>query len=113
MRTHPYLNKLIEQANSSHLLLLRLREWSRTIRWEINGEDYYWSTKDGKLSFAEKTEPDFTLQSSNDTLQRNNEIKASNLYTKSRDLYLKLEYLEKKEIYDDLLKLYNKLSKLR
>jgi len=66
-----HLNSLLSRANTSDLTPLRLDGWKKSIRWEVDGEAFYWSS-DGKLfSNAEPTpNPDFVLKCSQETLGR-------------------------------------------
>jgi len=70
------IGAMLRRANSNPTTTLRLKYWHQTVKWVVDGEEYYWSTEGGKFSSIEKGNAGFVLKCSADTLKSiiNNEM---------------------------------------
>jgi len=63
------LNRLLTQAAGSPVNRLRLKDWKRIIRWEIDGEAVYWKADGTELSPCAPEAAEFTLKCTLETLE--------------------------------------------
>jgi predicted secreted protein/putative sterol carrier protein len=61
---------MLSRANENSLTPLRLKDWDQLIKWEVDGEAYYWLSKDGQFVEVDGGEAGFTLKCSAETLQK-------------------------------------------
>ena len=62
------LATLLEQANQNPITRLRLKDWSKSIRWMVDGESYDWAVSDQALVWGNPAEPALSLNCSAETL---------------------------------------------
>lgn len=61
---------MLSRANENSLTPLRLKDWDQLVKWEVDGEEYYWLSKDGQFVAVEGGEAGLTLKCSAETLQK-------------------------------------------
>jgi predicted secreted protein len=74
MTAQHYLDKLVGIADA-RVLPLRLAGWQKTIHWRVDGEDIFWTTRNGTIATIEQADPafpaaDFTLTTTKPVLHR-------------------------------------------
>ena len=68
--TNNNLNILLDKANASPITPLRIKDWQQIIKWEVDGEAFYWESDGSQLKNISPAEPGFVLKCSKDTLER-------------------------------------------
>jgi predicted secreted protein/putative sterol carrier protein len=61
---------MMDELNRCDLTKLRLNNWDVIIKWEIEGENFYWTTSNQKFSFTTPAEADFTISCTRETLEK-------------------------------------------
>ena len=61
---------MLSRANENPLTPFRLKDWDQLVKWEVDGEDFYWLSKDGQFVPVAEGEAGFTLKCSAETLQK-------------------------------------------
>ncbi len=64
------VDTMLTRANDNSLTPLRLKDWDQLVKWEVDGAEYYWQSKDGQFVPVEGGEAGFMLKCSADTLQK-------------------------------------------
>lgn len=64
------LNLLAKRVNENPLTSIRLSGWMKVIKWEVEEEEYYWSTNGKVITQVNPLRPDVTLKCSSRTLER-------------------------------------------
>jgi len=70
MSNQDFIHTILEWANKNELTPLRLKDWDKIVKWEVDDEEFFWSSREGRFSSVERTEPDFVLKCSGETLER-------------------------------------------
>ena len=70
MQTSEALTKLLERVNRRAETPLRLKDWSKTIQWVVDGEVFFWQARSGVLQPVESTKADIVLDCRRETLQK-------------------------------------------
>ena len=63
------LNRLLVWLNQDRAAQLRLKDGQKTIRWQIDGQEFYWRLGDGKAEACAPQKPDFSLKCTKEKLQ--------------------------------------------
>lgn len=63
------LSDLQSKANQNSVNQKRLKGWDKTIKWSIEGEEYFWSTDGKGITNKKAKDPDIILKCSHDTLK--------------------------------------------
>ena len=63
------LSKLLERVNQKTETALRLENWSKSTKWVVDGESFFWKVRAGLLHEVDKCEPHITLNCSQTTLR--------------------------------------------
>ena len=69
MKTKKLLNELKKRANQQATNESRLDGWKRVIKWNIDSEDYFWSTEGKELNDSGEENFDIVLSCTKDTLR--------------------------------------------
>jgi predicted secreted protein len=64
------INLLLAKTNAAKLTPTRIKDWHRVIKWEVEGEEFYWVSEAEQLETSQPAHPDFILKCSKDTLER-------------------------------------------
>jgi len=64
------IDSMLERANNNELTALRLKDWGKIVKWEVDGEEFLWSSVGDKFSPVSDGEAEFVLKCSEKTLQR-------------------------------------------
>lgn len=64
------LDLLAKRVNDDPAARMRLKGWTKVIRWVIGADKYYWSTEEGVITHVAAASPDVTLTCSSMTLER-------------------------------------------
>jgi predicted secreted protein len=64
------LKTLAERLNEDPAARLRLKDWHKVIKWQIDGQEFFWRCGDGKVAECTLETPRFILRCSGETLQR-------------------------------------------
>lgn len=64
------LRKLLIRAGESRITPLRLKDWTKVIQWQIDGDAYYWESDGVQLAECSPSAPGFVLKCSTDTLEK-------------------------------------------
>ena len=70
MAVENLVGAMLSRANENSLTSLRLKDWDQLIKWEVDGEAYYWLSKEGQFVEVDGGEAGFTLKCSTETLQK-------------------------------------------
>lgn len=70
MSKYDLLALMINDANNNYNTKTRLKDWEKIIQWNIDGEDFFWSTSNEKISFTTEKTPDLILSCSENTLKK-------------------------------------------
>ena len=68
--THLLLEKMMNLANQREDSRLRLRNWERVIRWEIDGDAFFWKIDEDRIAISPPAHPQITLRCTKGTLER-------------------------------------------
>ena len=68
IETHHLLSKLLEWVNRQAETPLRLANWSKSIRWVVDGESFNWKVRAGLLHQADTNDADIVLNCTQDVL---------------------------------------------
>jgi predicted secreted protein len=64
------LQILMDRANQDAAARLRLREWkNKVIRWDVEGDTFYWEIDRGRIHLSGPKETDFILRGTRDALE--------------------------------------------
>lgn len=69
MGTSQLLFRLLERVNRRTETPLRLKDWSKSIEWVVDGESFYWEASGGTLHDVDAVEGDIVLSCTQDTLR--------------------------------------------
>ena len=69
MKTSQLLSKLLKRVNQKAETRLRLADWSKSIKWEVDGESFFWDVHAGLLRDSENQQADIVLSCTQITLQ--------------------------------------------
>ena len=69
MKTSQLLSKLLKRVNQKAETRLRLADWSKSIKWEVDGESFFWDVHAGVLRDSENQQADIVLSCTQITLQ--------------------------------------------
>ena len=69
MGTYQLLSRLLERVNRRTETPLRLKDWSKSIEWVVDGESFYWEASGGTLHDVDAVEGDIVLSCTQDTLR--------------------------------------------
>lgn len=61
---------MLDRANDNPLTPLRLKDWDQIVKWEVDGEDFYWKSEDGQFTPVDEGDAGFTMTCSSETLQK-------------------------------------------
>ena len=61
IKTSRLLSKLLQRVNQRPETLLRLAGWSKSIKWVVDGESFFWEARAGLLHIVETREADIVL----------------------------------------------------
>lgn len=64
------LERMMELTNQREDSRLRLRNWHRVIRWEIDGDPFFWKTEKGRITPSPPTSPQIIIRCTGETLER-------------------------------------------
>lgn len=64
------VNTMLLRANDNPLTSLRLKDWDQLVKWEVEGEDYYWLSKNGQFVPVDGGDSGFILRCSAEILQK-------------------------------------------
>ena len=70
MKTSQLLLKLLERVNRQTETPLRLADWSKSIKWVVDGEAFFWEVRAGLLHQVDTPEADIVLDCTQDTLRK-------------------------------------------
>ncbi len=70
MKTSQLLLKLLERVNRQTETPLRLADWSKSIKWVVDGEAFFWEVRAGLLHQVDTLEADIVLDCTQDTLRK-------------------------------------------
>ena len=70
------IKTMLDRANNNPLTELRLKDWNKIVKWEVDGEEFLWSSAGGKFTTVHTGQAEFVLKCSGETLRRiaDNEI---------------------------------------
>ena len=68
MKTHQLLLTLLERVNRQPETPFRLADWSKSIKWIVDGEAFLWEVRSGYLCQVDTTAADIILNCTQDTL---------------------------------------------
>ena len=69
MNVSDLMKRMLDRANASKLNELRLKDWDQIVKWDVDGEAFLWTSKDGKFVPVDEGEAGFTMQLSAETLK--------------------------------------------
>lgn len=69
-RSHALLQEMMDKANSRDVTRARLKDWDEIIKWEIEGDEFYWSTGNQIVSFTAPAKADFIMKCTQETLAK-------------------------------------------
>ena len=49
MAVEQLVETMLLRANENPLTPLRLKDWDQLVKWEVDGEKFYWQSKDGQF----------------------------------------------------------------
>ncbi len=61
---------MLERANDNPITPLRLKDWDEIVKWEIDGQDFYWLSEDGQFKPIDQGNAGFVMKCSGETLQK-------------------------------------------
>lgn len=64
------IDQMLTRANENPVTPLRLKDWDKTIKWEVNGEAFYWRSKGGRFEPVDQGDAGFVMKCSQDTLKK-------------------------------------------
>ena len=67
-KTSQLLSKLLERVNHQAETPLRLADWSKSIRWVVDGESFFWEVRAGQFQDVESRETDIVFNCTQATL---------------------------------------------
>jgi predicted secreted protein len=67
--THLLLEKIMESTNQREDSRLRLKNWNRVIRWEIDGDRFFWKIDKGEITLSSPADAQITLRCTKEILQ--------------------------------------------
>ena len=70
IETSQLLFKLLERVNRKTETPLRLADWSKSIKWVVDGEAFFWEVRAGYLHQVGTPEADIVLSCTQDTLRK-------------------------------------------
>ncbi len=70
MKTSQLLIILLERVNRTTETPLRLADWSKSIKWEVDGEAFFWEARDGYLQQVDTRKVDIVLNCTQGTLRK-------------------------------------------
>lgn len=68
--TSALMGRLMERLNRDKAAKLRLQDWQKTLRWQIDGQDFYWRLGEGKARDCDPEEAGFVLRCTEETLEK-------------------------------------------
>jgi len=70
MKISQLLLQLLERVNQQTETPLRLADWSKSIKWVVDGEAFFWEVRAGNLHQGDAIEADIILNCTQDTLRK-------------------------------------------
>lgn len=70
MDTDKLIDQMLKRANENPLTHLRLKDWHKVIKWEVDSEVYYWSSDGEKFTSIQEGEAEFVMRCTGKTLQK-------------------------------------------
>ena len=70
LNTSQLIYRLLEHVNKKKETPIRLKDWSKSIRWDVGAETFYWQADAGKLQPGQVQQADITLTCTHGTLRK-------------------------------------------
>lgn len=70
MEKHELIEIMLNRANENTLTEIRLKDWDQIVKWDVEGEEFLWASKDGKFVTVNEGNAGFTMKISAEALQR-------------------------------------------
>ena len=65
-----HLDELLKIVNESKQADIRFKDWNRIIKWEVEGENYFWATNKDGIANSNYGKADIVLKCNANTVKR-------------------------------------------